>query len=330
MTETRPVQAELRELRRGRGCEAADMHAHVGPTLRRVCGVSDTDSPAAVRSKAVDGLSSLCERLPPDLRLAARTALALDPETARRFLKERMAWLAKQFDRDPRVARRRVDQAFTWLAELVEDLDQTLPQTDFAPDGWYTAALAAVLRMDLDPPVLTETRTVVSLADDLDELVISLSAPRPSGAGEVTAEAQYGGEIVEERDTGLGHARFVLRLPEPLSLGDRHEYSVSFRAASRSAMRPYYVISPLRRCDHFTARVKFEAKLAPQRAWRVNGLPSRLVDEFQPTDEPLEPNALGEVFSEFFALRQGLSYGIQWSAASPRAAAGEGENNAGG
>ena len=245
------------------------------------------------------------------------------PSRAHRFLKDRTEWLAQQFDRDPRTARRRVLEGFSRLAGLLTEQYHRLPDSDFAPDGWYVISLTAVLRMDLDPPVLTEVRTIAAVVDDLDEIVVSLSVPREHDArpDRVRAEVQYGGEVVEEHDTDLGHARFVMRLPRPLALGEQHEYSISFRAVRRSDLRPYYVVSPLRRCDRFVARVRFAPDARPALIWRVNGLPSRLVDDFQPSGETLEPDALGEVRTEFFALRQGLSYGLQWSAAHPPAGA---------
>jgi hypothetical protein len=304
---------ELKELQRGRGCQADDMHERVGEVLRRAFGIAESDPPATVRSKVVGGIASYAERLPPDLRLAVRTALALDTETAGRFLKDRTDWLARQFGRDPKTARRRVAEGFSRLGGLIDELAERFTDSSYAPDGWYVASLSSVLRMDLDPPTLTEARRIVACTDDLDEIVLSISVPRDPGRSTVGVRVEYGGEIVEEHDNKLSHARFVMRLPRPLELGEEHEYSVSFYADGLEEMRPYYVFSPLRRCDHFAVRIRFGPGPRPGRLWRVTGLPPRVVDDFQPTDEPLELNSLGEVRTDFFGLRSGLSYGIQWS-----------------
>lgn len=313
--------AELKELQRGRGCEADDLAVRVGPLLRRAFSISEGDPPPVIRSKLVAGLASLSEQLSPDLRLAVRTALALEPASAQRFLKDRMAWLARQFDRDPKTARRRVATGFVRLADVIDEMAERVAENDYVPGGWYVSSATAVLRMDLDPPTLTETRTIVAVVDDLDEIVLSLSVPRGAGSARVVVEAEYGGEIVEEHDGELSHARFVMRLPRPLTLGERHDYSVVFRSVPRAELRPYYVFSPLRRLDHCVVRVRFGRDGRPARLWRLNGLPPRLVDDFRPTDEALELDALGEVRTEFFGLRPGLSYGIQW-APVPAAVAG--------
>jgi hypothetical protein len=304
---------ELKELQRGRGCQAEDMHLRVGPVLRRAFGVAESDPASVVRSKVIGGVSSYAARLPPDMHLAVRTALALDAETAGRFLKDRTEWLAQQFGRDPKTARRRVTDGFSRLGGLIDELAERITDSSYAPDGWYVASLSSVLRMDLDPPVLTETRRIVATTDDLDEIVLSVSIPRDPGRSHVRVQVEYGGEIVEEHDNKLSHVRFVMRLPRPLALGQEHDYSVSFHTDGLEPMRPYYVFTPLRRCDHFAMRVRFGPGPRPGRLWRVTGLPPRVVDDFQPTDEPVELDSLGEVRTEFFGLRSGLSYGIQWS-----------------
>ena len=308
---------ELSELRRGRGLDAADLYARVGPNLRRACTIVDADAPAQVRRKLVLRLTELCGRLPDDLRLAALVALALHEEAAGEFLDRRIAWLADHFDRDSRTARRRIDQAFRLLAGYLDDVrDQATSYNLYAPDGWYVESLKAVLRMDLDPPQLTEERRIVVTTDELDEIVVSLSAPNDQAAeaGDgITAQMVYGGELVEAHHAARGHSRFVIRLPEPLSLGQRHTYSIQFTSYSRALMRPYYVMTPYRRCEHLAVRVRFGHDDKPTSVWRLNGLPQRAVDDFVPTNDRLTIDRLGEVSLEFHDMQQGLSYGLQWS-----------------
>lgn len=78
-------------------------------------------------------------------------------------------------------------------------------------------------------------------------------------------------------------------------------------------MRPYYVLNPLRRCEHFTVRVRFGRERKPESIWRLNGVPPRVVDDFSPNDDPLFIDRLGEVSLEFHNMQQGLSYGLQWT-----------------
>lgn len=307
------VIRELNELRRGRGLAADDLHGRIGPRLRARCSIADVDPAAVARRKLVLRLTELCGRLPEDLRLAALAAFALHEEAEGQFLDRRIEWLASHFDRDPRTARRRVDEAFKLLAEQLED--QGGDSNTYAPSGWYTQSLRAVLRMDRDPPQLTEERRIVATTDELDELVVSLSAPRGAHISDeerIRAEMVYGGEIVSGEHVGSGHAQFTVRLPQPLSLGQPHDYSLLFTSYPRSWMQPYYVLHPLRRCDHFSVRVRFGLTGRPDKIWRLNGVPTRVVDDFKPNDDLLTLDRVGEVGLEFHALREGFSYGLQW------------------
>ena len=324
------VVAELRELRRGRGLLSDDIDTRVGPRLRAVCGIADSDPPALVRRKLILHLTERSSRLPRDLRLAVEAALALHQTANHRFLHERLKWLADHYDRDQRTARRRIDEAFRILAEALGDLQrstQPASPSQFAADGWYVESMKATLRLDVDPPRLIEERRIVATADELDEVVSALSVPRLPGQGmppapggadasrqppPIQANILHGGEIVEERRPAQGHARFIVRLPRPLALGERHEFGVEYVVCSRDQLRPYYAVTPLRRYDRVRACIRFGSAAQPAKLWKLNGVHPRVVDEFVPSDEPLTVDSVGEVRIEFFNLRQGLSYGAQW------------------
>ncbi|MFF1609480.1 hypothetical protein ACFVYA_16995 [Amycolatopsis sp. NPDC058278] len=310
---TSPFVRELSELRRGRGLDAADLHQRIGPCLRAACAITETDQPAAARQKLVLRLTELCGRLPPDLKLAALTALGLHEEAAGEFLDRRISWLASVLDRDPRTARRRIDLAFRRLDEL---LGAPAPRSDLHPlAGWYVESMKAMLRLDRDPPELAEERRIVAEVDELDELVLPFSVPAEPGSDpvpDITADALFGGEIVEARQVSASHAQFIMRLPSPLRLGQRHEYGIRF-TPRRTRLRPYYAMTPLRRCEQFSVRVRFDRAAPPTRVWRLNGVPGRVVDDGIDSGDALTVNRVGEVGLEFHDLHQGLSYGLQWS-----------------
>jgi hypothetical protein len=238
---------ELNDLRRGRGLHTADLDTRLGPRLRHACGVEGTDGPAQLRRKVVLRLTALCGQLPDDLRTAASVALALHEEAAGEFLDRRIAWLAGHFGRDPRTARRRVDTAFRLLGER---LDATVEDS---PDGWYVESLRAVLRMDTEPVRLVEDRRIVATVADLSEIAISLRSPAEDDL--VEAELLAGGEITEVRHVGPGHTRFVIRLPEPLEQGQRHDLRIRCTSYQRSWPQPYDLLASLHRCEHVEVRV---------------------------------------------------------------------------
>lgn len=303
---------ELLEIHRGRGMLADDLANRIGARLRTACGVTRLDSPAAVRRKVAGRLVDLCERLPSDVRISVLAALALHREADHQFVQERMAWAAAQINRDhPRAAVRRMKVGFRILAEQLDDLveDPTMCQ------GWHTGSLRALLRMDVDPPELVEERVIVSSADGLAEIDVRLTAPGNGGSlpSPISATIIYGGEIVREERVARSHCKFVMRLPEPLRAGDRHEYGVRFSAFPRALMRPFYVLTPLQPCAMFAVRVRFGNTSVPKKIWRVDGIPPRALDDFEPSTDLLIADRLGEVALEFSRLQQGLSYGVQWS-----------------
>ena len=262
-------------------------------------------------------LAELCGRLPVDLKLAALVAFALHGEASGRFFHERLQWLADHLDRDTRTARRRIDQAFRLIAEhLDEHQERNKDDNRYAPDGWYVEATRAILRMDLDRPQLTEEHTILATADGLDEIVISVTAPKydaPSSNCEVEAEVIYGGEIIERCREASGLARFVIRLPQPLELGQRHEYGIQFTSYPRECMSPFYALIPWRPCKYFAARVRFGTDCRPDSIWQLNGVPHEVFVEFKPNDQLLTIDRVGDVSVEFRYLKQGLYYGVQWN-----------------
>lgn len=298
---------ELLEIPRGRGLRAGDVAERIGPGLRAACGVTAADSPAAVRRKVGQRLVELCERLPADLKISVLAGLGLHPLANHQFLQDRLSWAARQINRDhPRAANRRMRTAFRILAEQLDDAvaDPAIQ------DGWHTTSLRALLRMDTDPPQLMEDRVIIASADNLAEIHLRFSAGAPENPP--LATVLYGGEITDTERVTPSHHRFVLRLPRSLRAGERHEYGARF-TVPRAIMRPFYVLTPLQPCDRFTVRVRFGGDV-PKRIWRVNGIPARAIDEFEPADDVLEPDSLGEVTLEFARLHQGLSYGMHWSA----------------
>jgi len=286
---------ELQEIRRGRGMQASDIAVKIGPGLRAACGVTATDSPAIVRRKVGSRIIELCERLPEDLKISVLAGLALLPEANRDH---------------PRAAVRRMRMGFRILAEQLDDLvaDPALRQ------GWHVGSLRVLLRMDVDPPQVVEDRTIVADTDDLTEIEVRFSAPASGSQTDspITAAIIYGGEITSSERVTPSHTKYAMRLPAPLGVGEQHEYGARFSAYPRALMPPYYVLTPLQPCERFTVRVRFGADV-PANVWRLDGIPPRAIDGFEPPNGLLTPDRLGEVSLEFSRLHQGLSYGMRWS-----------------
>ncbi|MEX5632396.1 hypothetical protein [Parafrankia sp. FMc2] len=346
-SESAAVLRELRELRRGRGLRSDDLPRRTGLHLRLFCGITEEDSPRRLREKLVGVLTEQCEQLPGDLRLAVLAAFALHDQADQKFLHERVEWVAARLERTTRTARRRVDEGLRMLAETFADPAATAaPATPAAPssptgaasgvaasaapgpgtsslfvsEGWYVSSMRSTLSLDTRPLALTEDRVITATADRLDRVVCALSVPYRPEVGSrqhppvVTAAVPYGGRIIEEVRPSPRHTRVVIALPRGLTAGEQHRLGVTFTIEARAGLLPYYVVTPLRRYDQVSARVRFGAA-PPTRLWRLDGVPPRVVEEFLPGDEPLAPDPAGEVRVRFRDLRPGLSYGLAWSRA---------------
>jgi leucyl/phenylalanyl-tRNA--protein transferase len=64
---------ELRTLCRGRGVQTPGIDLHVGPALRQVCGIVETDGAEAVRTKLRDWVANAARAFPVEVRNAEGT-----------------------------------------------------------------------------------------------------------------------------------------------------------------------------------------------------------------------------------------------------------------
>ncbi|HEX8866156.1 MAG TPA: hypothetical protein VF821_10920, partial [Lentzea sp.] len=190
------LMEELRTLCRGRGVQTPGIDLHVGPALRQVCGIVETDGAEAVRTKLRDWVTNAVRAFPAEVRNAVLAPLGLHEEAQFRFLNERIEWLAKQQDRGARTVRRRMEGG---LQRLVEVALQPAPSTaHVAPSElWHVKEFDALLKLDGPTPACTERRTVVADTDGVSEIAwsITIPSPTPDGApGDVDIEVLHGVE----------------------------------------------------------------------------------------------------------------------------------------
>jgi hypothetical protein len=308
--------AELSLLRRGQGLHAPDAMQRLGPLLRAVAGIEPGMTPGEMRSLLVEKLVAAIQTLPADLQMAVQAAFALHSEAESRFLNRRMEWLGKQLDRDPRTATRRVQDGLELLAERL----LTLPDPDdgenaFAPRGWYVESQRSTLMMHLDPVRVHETRRVVSTQDGLESLTVSWSIPAetPEDLADLHVDMVFGGQLRKDDATSSPtYWNGRVNLPHPLGAGERHEFELQVTSLPRRLFRPFFVMSPYRRCDEFALRVKFDPGQLPEQVWELDRVPFEFVNANQPIGRSLDVDRAGEVASRFTGLQTGFSYGLRW------------------
>lgn len=296
------LAADLRRLRRGRGAQAPRLGDEVGPALRALCGVRDTDSHAAVREKLRVTLRGWSEGLPVDLRVVFVTALALDVDVAGKFLGDRERALAVALRRDVRTIRRRVEEAIDLFAE------NAAARGSPPADDWHVERREALVRLDVPEPQCVERWTVVAERDIGDHVRVAVTPPcGPSGAARVVP--LFGVELAGEQRTPDG-LLLDLRLPRALHAGQRHECGLVVTGAAGDGTRSHYLYRPERRCESFAVTVRFPAAHVPEAISPVRG--SLTADE-----DELVVDAVHEAHAAFADLRSGHVYGIRWRPEAP-------------
>lgn len=302
------LAADLRRLRRGRGAQAARLGDEVGPALRALCGVRDTDSHAAVREKLRATLRGWSEGLPVDLRVVFVTALALDVDVAGKFLGDRERALAVALRRDVRTIRRRVEEAIDLFAE---NAAAGVGPPDGEAGDWHVERREAVVRLDVPEPQCVERWTMVAERDLGDRVRVAATPPcGPAGAG-LRVAPLFGVEVAGEQRTPDGRLLLDLRLPRALHPGQRHECGLVVTTTGDGA-RSHYLYRPERRCESFAVTVRFPAAHVPAEISQVRGSLTTEEDE-------LVVDAVHEAHASFSDLRSGHVYGIRWRPGVPGA-----------
>lgn len=249
---------ELGRLRRGRGVMADDLRDRIGPTLRALSGIDESDSQDLVRVRLIAYLNDLTTRMPDDLRIALSAGLALDEDVRHRFFDARMQWLANKLQRDIRTARRRVDEAIR-SAEAMS-VAATASGGNYAPGGWYLARFRTVLLLDGGQPTAIEDRSIISTTDGLTELLVSTRVPRVGrgvlGDHRVDLGVLYGASLTRPEQASASYFRYFLQLPRPLNRGESHDIGVSVTIPAGQPMNPRYSFQPLRRCQMYVDLIR--------------------------------------------------------------------------
>ncbi|RLK54195.1 hypothetical protein [Actinokineospora cianjurensis] len=306
------LMAELRTLRKGRGVHSVDIGARLGPQLRQVCGVTDSDDPGRARHKVISWLRESVNRLQEDLRVAAVAGFALDDTYSRPHYTARLDLAGESLNRDTRTVRRRVDEAIDRIAELaVAEMTAVLGQE---PAQWHLRALRVLLVVDGPETEAFETRTVVADGDALTELdfAVTLTATdvRPT---QPPVTLLHGGTLLERTAESRDRSRLVLKLSRSLAREETHEFVVRRRVPPGHALRPHYVCLPEHRCDHFELKVHFAADWP--RPTRVDRITQAFQNDIEDPDYAGTPAALdeaGDISVWFDRLVVNRAYGLRW------------------
>lgn len=301
-------------LRKGRGILTRDLERRVGPHLRELIGAPASDV-ADLRRALTSELSAHANSLPEDLRTAALASLGMWEETKQLALfGDRVAWLAERADRNERTVLRRIAAAEQLLAEEISSELRRRARAVSSADGWYLDELRTVLRLDTPAPEAHEHRRIVATRAGLTHVTAWLDVPKaqddpPSG---LAAQVLRGGRLVHRVVPAGNRFEFVIELPEPLAVGQAHEYELALQVPQGEHIRPHYIFTPECRCNTFDLTVRFDLGHPPAWVRMVSRETVRMFDIATHNGHLLSPNGAGEVHVRFGNPVMYLGYGLQW------------------
>lgn len=205
-----------------------------------------------------------------------------------------------------------------------------MPGPDLHPspisgDGWHAARFAVLVRLDTPGVETYQDWRIVADRDGLDQITPGVTTPRPSTASSVSGssvsgpglmvEVRYGARLLRHEQPLPHRSQFTLVLPRPLQAGQSHDCGIIVRLDPGQSMRSHYVLTATRPCEQFTLRVRFRPDRLPRWVRRVCGEPVRMLDIVAPGTEPLDLDAVGEIYTEFDRPTMYLAYGVQWQPA---------------
>lgn len=302
---------ELHRLKKGRGLQDPGVLDDLGPRLTEALELDLRQTADDRRQALRRGLYDAAEHLIPELRHVFRIAFAMHPQSPP-TLEARLAHAAKRFGCSERTARRRLDEAVKLLAEHLAGRGSSSP---YAQRDWETRGLRAVLRLDGGRPVLTERRLIVATASELSSLDHRISLPAPPGRDSAlpTLVADHGCTVGAAERQSASHWRYRIDLPRSLRLYEEHMYSLTCTLPSLGDLRPYYVLVPFNGgCRNFSAEVHFGTPPVATVAWRLDGVPTSVLDDEEPTADRFDLASEPVVACSFADVRPGLCYGVQW------------------
>jgi hypothetical protein len=310
VVDTGSLQAELKELHRGRGIRRTRVRSWLGPHLQEILGIGASTSDEDARIALVTLLREHTTRFPSDLRYLFMVASGIAVDGP--FLDDRLEIAARELDRGQRVLRRRLRTAEELLAD---SLNQAHPRGagPFDDQGWQWDShdFRLVLRGDAQ---LTMTRTLRALADHQKFIHESFSIPGELGprAG-LTFDALAGVALVDVERSSPNSWRVTLALPPSLPRGQVLSTKLLVTVPQARALHPFLALAPLRPSRRMHMTVDFGTPPAARECWLINGAIPTDVAAHVPSPDLVDPQLTPIVSCGFPEPRPGLAYGIGWT-----------------
>ena len=308
---------ELGSLHRGRGIRRPRIAQSVGPHLREALGLTPDRPDAEATRQLYGGLQDASKSLPSDLATVFRLAAAISSDEP--TLTQRLALAVGHLDRGERTVQRRLHAANAMVASvLVERIQRDRADRDhLAPGGWHVESMSSTLDLGLSCPEFTGQRTIVA-GHRLSLLTDAFSIPWNGLGAEpepVELEAVDGCSVASFERRSASSWRYQLQLPRTLNAGERHQYTIAVRVPTRTFIKPYSVMVPLRHCRHFDTTIHFDPSRPACAVWRIDGLPVAALEDVDSGVELSRQETATTIRASFTELTSGLAYGLRWQEA---------------
>lgn len=301
MLDATAVAGDLARLQKGRGLQAADLPARVGPSLAQATGFAAALG-AEGRRSLTRQLVLAADGLPPDLSLAFARACALRLDDGP-TLAARLDVAARHIHRSREVTRRRVAAANLVVASRLVDSSR-------GDQGWILHSLRSFVDLRENSPVYRAEYALVVTAPTLHRISEMISLP---GSADAEPEFAVSGGALLETLTRIHPQTWEcsLLLDRVYGCGDVIHYRSAVRLPRRADAPPMSVMAPRRDCRLFATTVHLGGMA--DRVWVLDGVTPPTVNDETPTGSLIDPAVDPRPSAEFRNLVPGLVYGLRWT-----------------
>lgn len=301
---------ELGSLWQREGARRSVAHWGACPQLKSVCDITDRDPPTEWRHKLHRTVENLLADAAESKTLLL-VALGLHPSAQQSSLERRLDWLARERHVSTRTLQRRLPEViglFT-TAAVAASRDPSAPDDV----GYVTDHFDGTLDRTEDEWALVSERRKISIVQPgLDLLQCWRSLARPLVDREHRIDVYVGGRSMSYTTRQRGEVLdYLIPMPEPLSVGQVYEFTVTHRLPT-GILRPFYVVHPCAPFGSASLTVRFNPQRTPQRAWRVDSARPGEFETCRSDAKVLRLDPSAQLRANFEGLREGRCYGIAW------------------
>lgn len=306
------VVRDIEALRVGLAARDSALLDRLGVQLRKVCGITDQDSPPQIVAK----LGKTIERVLGDhreLRITLLAVLGLHPEARQANPRMRLEWAADKLHIGClRTAYRRATEAISLFAH--QAVATALESSEAIHPGFILKSFWSNTSFTRDRPRFIQRREITVTADVLPVVPCAFAFLDPPAGYEPRFDIKVtlgGTRWYDIRRRGC-KVEYWVKPWHLLRRGETYVFEVDYSLPDGLLMAPHSILTPLTGANRLEMLLTFDPTHLPARVWRVNRVTRPEVD-LCPSDNADRLDPSGRFHATFSSLQQGWCYGAAWS-----------------